>query len=98
MRIEIKADKGARILDSDCPAKICVHTGWIRMPGETIVCLPNKILLEIQGTKEEYDASPTNNLEANTKASVEKIAALVSIACVLQISESLIPQPIPASG
>jgi len=28
-------------------------------------------------------------------ASVEKIAALVSIACVLQISEALIPQPVP---
>lgn len=39
--------------------------------------------------------SPINNTVSGPKASVEKIAALVSIACVLQISESLIPQPVP---
>ena len=54
--IEIKPGNGVRILESFCPAKVCVHTGWIKHPGETIICLPNKILLEINGKNEEYDA------------------------------------------
>lgn len=54
--IEIKPGNGVRILESFCPAKVCIHTGWIKHPGETIICLPNKILLEISGKNEEYDA------------------------------------------
>ncbi len=47
--VEIKPGNGVHILESSCPAKVCVHTGWIKQPGETIICLPNKILLEISG-------------------------------------------------
>ena len=54
--IEIKPGNGVHILESSCPAKVCVHTGWIKRPGETIICLPNKILLEISGGNKEYDA------------------------------------------
>lgn len=57
MDIELNPAKGVHILHSDCPAKVCVHTGWIKNPGETIICLPNKVLLEIKGEgTEEYDA------------------------------------------
>lgn len=28
-----------------CPRGICSHTGWISQPGETIVCLPNRIMI-----------------------------------------------------
>jgi len=54
--IEINSENGVHILASSCPAKVCVHTGWIKHPGETIICLPNKILLEISGENNEYDA------------------------------------------
>ena len=54
--LEIKPGSGVHILASSCPAQVCVHTGWIKQPGETIICLPNKILLEISGENNEYDA------------------------------------------
>ncbi len=38
--------------DSDCHDKICIKQGEIFKAGEMIVCLPNKILVEIQGVNE----------------------------------------------
>jgi len=57
-RISVEAvpGRGVHILESNCPAKVCVHAGWISLPGETIACLPNKLLVEIKGEKQEYDA------------------------------------------
>lgn len=37
-----------RIKESDCPDKICVKTGYISSKGETIVCLPKKLIVEIE--------------------------------------------------
>jgi len=61
IKVEISTENGVRLVESDCPAKICVHSGWIKNSGQTIVCLPNKLLLElkgaiIKGEQEEYDA------------------------------------------
>lgn len=36
-----------RIVKTDCPRKICIHTGWIEHPGQSIICVPNKMLIEI---------------------------------------------------
>lgn len=37
-------------MDQDvCPQQICSDTGWIEFSYETIVCLPNKISVNIQG-------------------------------------------------
>ncbi len=47
MLIEIKAGR-IRVKESDCPRQICVNTGWIKTPGQIIVCVPNKILIEIK--------------------------------------------------
>ena len=47
MILEIK-DERVRVKKSDCPRKICVSTGWIKSPGQVIVCVPNKILIEIK--------------------------------------------------
>ncbi len=48
IRIEIRGGR-IRMLDSDCPRKVCKHTGWISGRGQTIVCVPNKVLIEIRG-------------------------------------------------
>jgi hypothetical protein len=56
MQIEINPSQGARVAHSNCPANICVHTGWIKQGGETAICVPNKVLLEIKSEKGEYDA------------------------------------------
>ena len=42
--------------DADCADKICVHQGRISKVGETIVCLPHKVVIEIKGENPELDA------------------------------------------
>ncbi len=50
-------DGHADVVDADCPDKLCVHQRDIENDGETIVCLPNKVVVEIESTKEsEVDA------------------------------------------
>lgn len=54
----IKSEHGENILriskgkvwlsDADCPDKICVNTGKIQYPGQSIICLPHKVVVEIK--------------------------------------------------
>ena len=48
---EIK-DKKVTMISADCPDQRCIHQRPIQLQGETIVCLPNKVVLEITGTKQ----------------------------------------------
>lgn len=49
----IKIDHGsARVVYSDCPEKICVMTGEIQQSGDMIVCAPNKVVVKIEGKKQ----------------------------------------------
>ncbi len=52
--IEIK-DTSIRIIDADCPDKICVKSGFISKPGELLVCLPHKLMVEIKSNDNEKD-------------------------------------------
>lgn len=50
-------DGQADMKDADCPDKLCVHQKAISRDGESIICLPNKIVVTIEGGKEsELDA------------------------------------------
>lgn len=50
-------DGAVRMLHSDCPKKVCVAQGWIRNPGEVIVCAPNQVVVRISGeTRKDIDA------------------------------------------
>ncbi|MCQ1531541.1 NusG domain II-containing protein [Lutispora saccharofermentans] len=50
--IDIKADsKGAYVSDVVCPDKICQKTGVIDRVGQSIVCLPNKVQVFIEGNE-----------------------------------------------
>ncbi|NQT25881.1 NusG domain II-containing protein [candidate division KSB1 bacterium] len=50
--IEIEVETGSiRINESDCPHKICVHSGKISSPAQHIVCVPNKVMIEIVSDK-----------------------------------------------
>ena len=40
---------GARMEAADCPDQICVNHGSIRYAGESIVCLPHKLVVSIEG-------------------------------------------------
>lgn len=46
--IEIANDSAA-IIQADCPDELCVKDGSISEPGEIVVCLPHKVVIEIKG-------------------------------------------------
>ena len=45
-------DGKAAIIESDCPGTDCVHSGWIHESGRSIVCLPNRVEIRIEGASE----------------------------------------------
>ena len=45
-------DGYADVVDASCPDKLCVNQRPVHLQGETIVCLPNKFVVEIQGGEE----------------------------------------------
>lgn len=45
-----------RITRADCPDGVCVRMGPIRRTGETLVCLPHRLTVEIAGAAESIDA------------------------------------------
>lgn len=53
--VEIK-NGGAVMLDADCHDKVCVKSGFIDQPGQTIVCLPHKLVVEIKGEKTDNNS------------------------------------------
>jgi|TARA_B110000444_G_scaffold259498_1_gene303398 hypothetical protein len=54
---EINITEGkARFSKSPCTKKYCVHQGWINKVNQTIVCLPNQILISITDGNESYDS------------------------------------------
>ena len=50
-RIVIEEGK-VSITESDCPGEDCVHSGWISRSGRSIVCLPNRVEIRIEGETE----------------------------------------------
>ncbi|MCM8710345.1 NusG domain II-containing protein [Clostridium sp. SYSU_GA19001] len=64
-RINIQTDLGknivdisngkVKILDADCPDKICIKDGSIDKPGQILVCLPHKVVVQIKGQNIETD-------------------------------------------
>ena len=53
MQIQVKAGM-IRVARSDCPKQICVNMGWIKTPGQIIVCAPNKMLVEIKSSDPQF--------------------------------------------
>lgn len=52
--IEI-GDEKVRVVEADCPDKLDVKQGYISRVGEVIVCLPNKLVIEIKGEAVETE-------------------------------------------
>lgn len=44
--IEIRDNK-VRIIEADCPDKLCIKQGWIAWAPQQIVCLPNRLVVKI---------------------------------------------------
>ena len=54
-KLVVKQGKAA-IVESDCPGMDCVHSGWIGEKGRSLVCLPNRVEIRIEGeTEAEVD-------------------------------------------
>ena len=43
----------ARILDADCPNKICVDKGYISKNGESIICLPHHVVVTVESSEDK---------------------------------------------
>lgn len=43
------ADGMARVTEASCPDQICVRRGAVQYAGESIVCLPHKLVITVQG-------------------------------------------------
>lgn len=48
-------DGKIQVISSNCPDKICIEDGAIKLSGQTIVCLPNQIVIKIIGEDSELD-------------------------------------------
>ena len=42
---------GAQVTASDCPTQDCVHTGHISRAGQSIVCLPEQVVVKLEGAQ-----------------------------------------------
>jgi hypothetical protein len=48
----------AKMIEADCPDKLCMHQNAISLAGENIVCLPNKVVCTVVDETEDaaFDA------------------------------------------
>lgn len=51
------------VTDSDCPDSICMHHKQINRVGESIICLPHKLVIEISSSKTDpSDIEPLDGI------------------------------------
>ena len=55
----------ASMIEADCPDLICVHHKPISRQGESIVCLPHKVIVEVTG--EESAQEDEENAQSTTQ-------------------------------
>jgi len=53
--IEIKGMR-ARVVSSPCRDQLCVRAGWLSRPGDTAVCLPRRVAIQIKGGQSGVDS------------------------------------------
>ena len=53
--IEIR-DGRIRVLEAECPDKVCVRTGWLSSSAIPIVCLPNHLEISFASGNDDIDA------------------------------------------
>ena len=63
--LEVKTDYGynmidiyndsIKIIDADCKDKICIKSGSISHSGESLICLPHKLMVEVKNYNNQDD-------------------------------------------
>lgn len=48
-------DGKASVTEASCPDRVCVRMGEISAEGETIVCLPHKLVISVRGGEKRAD-------------------------------------------
>ena len=46
---------GVQVTESDCPGQDCLHTGVIRRRGQSIICLPEQVVIRLEGSGDGPD-------------------------------------------
>lgn len=44
-----------RVKEDNSPDQVAVNTGWISKPGQTSICLPHRLIVEIKGVVSDDD-------------------------------------------
>ena len=52
MNLRPDGQPGVQVEHADCPTQDCVHTGIITRAGQSIVCLPARIIIRLEGGSE----------------------------------------------
>ena len=52
VKIQVKDGK-IGFIESDCPDKVCIHTGFLSTEGQTAVCLPNAVSVVVRGDDDD---------------------------------------------
>lgn len=55
LRVSLSPE-GVLVEEADCPTQDCVHTGTITRAGQSIVCLPARIIIRLEGGTVDKDA------------------------------------------
>ena len=49
------SDGSVTVTEASCPDGLCLHMGPIRSAGQSIVCLPNRVVVEIVSADSDLD-------------------------------------------
>ncbi|MBO5929134.1 MAG: NusG domain II-containing protein [Clostridia bacterium] len=56
LTLTIQIENGrARVAHSDCPDRLCVHSGWLSQSGQAAVCVPAAVSVRIVGGEAAVD-------------------------------------------
>ncbi len=50
------SSEGVSVIDANCPDKLCVGSPTIKVPGQSIVCIPHKFVVRIIGKSQGDNA------------------------------------------
>jgi hypothetical protein len=58
--VQLQVQDGAiAFIASDCPGKECIHAGWLKSPGSSAACLPNRVSVTVEGKPGEHQEVDT---------------------------------------
>lgn len=53
INVVVVKDESIAITEADCHDRVCMKPGFINKPGESLVCLPHRVMVEIIGENDD---------------------------------------------